>query len=249
MPTLLRRQLFTLPLFAAALALSGGARAWSWSSGSAVEGSGKIVEDTRSVPAFQKLRLDGGFDVRVQIGTPARLVVRADDNLLPLIATRVEGDTLVVGTERGQNVHSRGKVLVMVTVPALSAAAVRGSGDLSIDGASGGPFDLALSGSGDVHMGGANLSRLSASLAGSGDIQLQGRADTASFSIAGSGDIHAAELQTRSAKVSIAGSGDAEVQASELLDVNIAGSGDVRYAGSPRVQRQLAGSGEVRPLH
>ena len=249
MTFLLRRHLLALPLIATGLALSTGAHAWTWGPGSTVEGSGKIVEDNRSVPVFQKLRLDGGFDVRVQIGGPVRVVVRADDNLLPLIATRVEGDTLVVGTERDQNVHSRGKVLVTVTVPALSAAAVRGSGDLSIDGASGGPFDLALSGSGDVRMGGANLSRLSASLAGSGDIRLQGRADTASFSIAGSGDIHAAGLQTRSTKVSIAGSGDAEVQASELLDVNIAGSGDVRYAGSPRLQRQLAGSGDVRPLH
>lgn len=248
MPTLLRRQLFTLPLFAAALALSGGARAWSWSSGSAVEGSGKIVEDTRNVPAFQKLRLDGSFDVRVQVGAPLKVVVRADDNLQPLIVTRVEGDTLVVGTEREQNVHSRGKVLVTVGVPSLSAAALRGSGDLNIEGASG-AFELSLSGSGDVRMGGAQLTTLSASLAGSGDVKLQGRADSASLSIAGSGDIHAAELLTRSTKVSIAGSGDAEVQASELLDVNIAGSGDVRYAGSPRLQRHLAGSGEVRPLH
>ncbi|MCO5976561.1 head GIN domain-containing protein [Ideonella oryzae] len=249
MPTLSRRHLLALPLLATSLALSTGAHAWSWSPGSAVEGSGKIVEDTRSVPAFQKLRLDGSFDVRVQIGAPAKVVVRADDNLQALIVTRVEGDTLVVGTEREQNVHSRSKVLVTVVAPSLSAASLRGSGDLSIEGATGGPFELSLSGSGDVRMGSTNLSRLSVTLAGSGDVKLQGRAETASLSIAGSGDIHAADLQTRNAKVSIAGSGDAEVQASDLLDVNIAGSGDVRYAGSPRVQRQLAGSGEVRPLH
>lgn len=249
MPTLSRRQLLALPLSAATLALSTGARAWSWSPGSAVEGSGKVVENSRSVTTFQKLRLDGCFDVRVRVGGPTQVVVRADDNLQPLIVTRVEGDTLVVGTEQEKNVHSRSKVLVTVTTPSLTAAALRGSGDLSIDGASGGPFELSLSGSGDVRLGGANLSQLSVALAGSGDVQLQGRAETARFSIAGSGDIHAAELQTRNTKVSIAGSGDAEVQASELLDVNIAGSGDVRYAGSPRVQRQLAGSGDVRPLH
>jgi hypothetical protein len=247
MPTLSRRHLLSLPLFAATLALSTGAHAWSWSPVGAIEGSGKVIEDSRSVPAFQKLRLDGGFDVLVQIGGPAKVVVRADDNLQPLIVTRVEGDTLVVGTEQEKNVHSRSKVLVTVTTPSLSAAALRGSGDLTIDGARGGPFELSLSGSGDVRLGGADLSRLSVALAGSGDVHLQGRSETASLSIAGSGDIFAAELQTRSTRISIAGSGDAEVRASELLDVNIAGSGDVRYAGSPRVQRQLAGSGDVAP--
>jgi hypothetical protein len=175
MPTLSRRHLLSLPLFAATLALSTGAHAWSWSPVGAVEGSGKVIEDSRSVPAFQKLRLDGGFDVRVQIGGPAKVVVRADDNLQPLIVTRVEGDTLVVGTEQEKNVHSRSKVLVTVTTPSLSAAALRGSGDLTIDGARGGPFELSLSGSGDVRLGGADLSRLSVALAGSGDVHLQGR--------------------------------------------------------------------------
>jgi hypothetical protein len=249
-----RRTLLLPPLLActaALLTLPGPAQAWSLTlvgSGKRIEGSGHLVEQARQVGAFSRVRLDGPFTVNVRQGNAATVTVRADDNLVPLISTALEGDTLVVKTQPDTGFRTRNPVTVNIDVTKLAAAELRGSGDLNLTGLKGDRFELALAGSGDARLLDVEFGRLTAQLSGSGDISAKGHAEEADFRIAGSGDVRAADLLAKRTTVSIAGSGDARVHASEALTANVAGSGDVFYAGNPpSVKSHVAGSGEIRP--
>jgi hypothetical protein len=234
-----------------ALALPLSAAAWevSWGSGPSITGSGKLQEQTRSPGNFQRLRLDGSFDVTAQSGATARVVLQADDNLLPLIQTELDGDTLVIKGRKGASFRTRNPIKISVDFTQLAAIELRGSGNLSATGLKGKQFELSLSGSGNAVLTHIDVDHFEAALAGSGDMTLSGKTNSNELSIAGSGDIHADQLISRQTEVSIAGSGDAQVHASESLEASIAGSGDVRYAGKPaKVDRSVVGSGDVRPL-
>ncbi|MEK8030791.1 head GIN domain-containing protein [Ideonella sp. DXS29W] len=216
---------------------------------SRVQGSGNVIEDKRAIGAFTKLRLDSAITVNARPAGSPGVVVRADDNIAPLILTTVEGDTLVVKVKPNMGIRTDSPLVVNVDFTKLTQADLRGSGDLNVSAIKGEQFELSLAGSGDVRIDNAELTKLVSRLAGSGDIWVKGKCDDAGYNIAGSGDVHAGEMQAKRVNVDIAGSGDVRVHASEALAVQIAGSGDVAYSGNPpKVSSRVVGSGDLRAV-
>jgi hypothetical protein len=215
--------------------------------GDRIAGSGRIVEESRALAGFSALKVSGGVDVELRASARESVTVRADDNVVPLIETRVEGTTLVIGPARGASFGTRRRPRVLVEFVRLGELTVAGAGDVRADRVRGDILAVSVAGSGDVRIDSLDVNSLGAMLAGSGDFIGAGRADQQGFRIRGSGDVRARDLVGRTVKVSIAGSGDALVHATEELDVAIAGSGDVVYRGAPKVTKSIAGSGSVRP--
>jgi len=226
-------------VLAAALAAAPLAASAHWG----VAGSGKKVTQQRQPGAFEAVRLEGSLDVRVKVGPAAAVAVTIDDNLQPLVETRLDGTTLVISTTDSMSYRGEGRV--DVSTPALRGFTIEGSGDVVIDGGQG-DLDLEVSGSGDLSWRGA-AGTLRAEIEGSGDVKLAGTAQRAVLEVAGSGDIQAKDLVAGSAKVSVAGSGDVAVTLDGgSLEASVAGSGDVHWYGKAQVERaSVAGSGEI----
>jgi hypothetical protein len=205
-------------------------------------GNGQKTTQPRTVGAFDAIRLEGSIDAAVKVGPSASVAVTIDENLQPLVQTRLDGTTLVVKVE---DASWSGEGKVTITLPALRAFAIDGSGDAVIEGGSG-DLKLAISGSGDLRWSG-QATRLDASIAGSGDMKLGGEAESVHFSIAGSGDIAAGPLKARNAEVGVSGSGNVELtMTGGTLSASVAGSGDVTWHGEARVERAaVAGSGSI----
>jgi hypothetical protein len=244
--------LLTAGLLVAASAAHAGERSSSWFSigGNAVKGSGQLQTEARPVGAFEAVSVRGALKVVLrQSGSPA-VQVRADDNLLPLIETRVESrsgvPTLEIGVKSGTHYSARSEPVVTVDVATLKALSISGSGDVECDALKAPRLRVAVAGSGDARLRGLAIDEMSVRVSGSGDVQAAGRAAKLGVSIAGSGDVSALELAADEVEVSIAGSGDARVNAGKTLAVSIAGSGDVAYQGDATVKTSIAGSGTVR---
>ena len=211
---------------------SGGAAAVLGSgcangSGARVQGSGVAKTETRGVGGFHAVRLDGAADVNVTVGERTEVTVTADDNVLPVIETQVQGGTLVIGNR--ESYDSRVGVRVTIVTPSLDEFELNGSGNVTVKGLSGGTF--------------------SAKIRGSGNLTADGTVDGLTAAIAGSGDLRLVDLKAKKADVSIAGSGNATVSAEDSFTASISGSGDVRYKGNPsHVQSNVAGSGSVKKL-
>lgn len=214
-------------------------------------GSGKAATEAREANGFAAISLRGDMDLVVRQGARAAVQVTADDNLLPLLQTTVEGAgdkrTLVIQWPRGQNIRSRAKTVVTVDVIKLTALASSGSGDIAVEVLKTPQLALSITGSSDARLSGLDTNELRVAIAGSGDVQASGKAVKLNLSIAGSGDVRARDLSADDVTISIAGSGDASVRANKTLAVSIAGSGDVEYAGAATVtNRRIAGSGSMR---
>ena len=194
--------------------------------GPQVTGSGKVKSETRKVGNFTKIESRGSADCKVTVGKAVGLSIQADDNILPLVETTVEKDTLIINCKGSFSTHN--PIVVTITVPNLENFNVKGSGDSLIQSLKGRSF--------------------SAEIAGSGNIHASGQIDKASASIRGSGNVDFSNLRARQAVASISGSGDITIFASHALDASIRGSGDIAYLGNPsNVEKSVSGSGEINP--
>lgn len=234
------------------MAGSGAARAqvmvFGGGNGARIEGSGRAIDEVRTVGAFGGLVIDGPIDARLKAAAADRVTVHADDNIAPLIETRVVDGKLVIGLAPQTAYRTRTRTHVLVEFRELSSLQVRGSGDVRADRIKASIFETTIRGSGDVRIDALDSEALALSISGSGDFMVAGRAAKLGVVVVGSGDVRADKLEAREVAVRIRGSGDVYVHAIDSLQVDIAGSGDVRYRGDPKLSKKIAGSGELLPL-
>ena len=192
---------------------------------SVVSGSGQVASETRSVSGFTGIDLSGTGEVIIEQGGSESLTVEADDNVLPVLTSEVEGSVLRLGRKPRTTVNTRNPIRYRVTLPVLTS--------------------LELSGSGSVTAEGLQLDALRVDISGSGTVSLAGSADEQTVEMSGSGRYDAAGLSSRSVEVDISGSGEATVAVTEQLRVDISGSGTVTYSGDPTVDQSISGSGRL----
>ena len=217
-------------------------------SGARIEGSGRVVDDVRAVTGFNKVTVNGPVDVRIRAADVERVLVRADDNIAPLVETSLLGTTLVIGLRHGASYRTRSKVEVQVQALKLDGVTLRGSGEIRVDRVDADVFEATMQGSGDINIDSLRAGTVAVAISGNGDVRAKGTAGTLGVVINGNGDVHFADLVARTVAVSINGNGDARVHATDDLQVSIAGSGDVRFRGAPRITKAIKGSGSVEPM-
>ena len=210
----------------------------------AVTGSGKIMTETRELDNFSGVMIKGSADVVLHTGNDYFVKIRTDDNVLEVIETVVDGDTLVISSS--DSIRKYTVLEVHVTAPEFQSLSIKGSGNISSKDVIETDYPVfEVKGSGDIDLE-VQAKSIKANLLGSGDVRLSGETTNYAVSIKGSGDVKCANLAAQNADVQIFGSGNCFVNASQVLAVKVFGSGDVIYSGSPRLEKTIKGSGSVR---
>lgn len=200
------------------------------------------------VGAFDRVTLAGSHDVIVTVGQPASVRAEGDSEALDRLDIRVEDGQLRIGSRgRGSWGWSgrNSSVTVYVAVPALTGAAVAGSGGMRVDSVEGESFRAAVAGSGNLSVGTVRVRQGSFAVSGSGNLRAAGSAARAEVSVTGSGDADLRGLDSRTAQVRVMGSGNANLRATETASVTSMGSGNVGITGGARCSVTKRGSGNV----
>lgn len=208
-----------------------------------LEGEGDIETRTVNVAPLEGVRVGGNARVFVRQGSPQRVEVKGQPNVLDELETEVRDGVWEVEFNRCLRDHE--PVQVYLTTPELNTASVGGSGYVELEDVfESDEFDASVSGSGDIKLRLAT-NRLNSRISGSGTITAAGVAAQHDISISGSGNHNSFDLTTREADVEISGSGKAEVNVEDRLDVDISGSGRVYHQGNPSINADVSGSGKV----
>ncbi|MBX7219340.1 MAG: DUF2807 domain-containing protein [Blastocatellia bacterium] len=190
-----------------------------------VKGNGIVKTETRSVPAFTAIDSEGSFDVVVECQKAQNLVVEAEENILPLIETKVEDGTLHIDSKK--SFSTRKGIKIVISVPDLN--------------------EVELSGSGNISVAEVKTDRFKVDVNGSGNVTVQGATKAADISLSGSGNINTSKLTSEQAQVDLSGSGNIKVFANQEIEGDISGSGNILYAGEPtNVRKHVRGSGDMR---
>lgn len=216
-----------------------------------IPGSGVVVSEERTLNDFQYIEIDYPVDLTVQQGKVPSATIQAEDNLLPQLATRVSGSTLII--ENSQHdwtkrvTPTRGVKIVLVT-PELQRIDFPTAGSLNVVNFETDRLEISMSGAGSINITDLSASSLSANLSGAGNITASGKTDQLDMHISGLGQFEGSDLSAQTADISISGAGGATVWVNTSLNVVISGTGSVNYYGLPTVTRQVSGIGHVSGL-
>jgi len=211
-----------------------------------VTGSGNIASETRPLEDWTAVSLACPGTLELTIGANNGIDIEAEDNILPLIETAVEGGRLVIRFTSGlRQIRPTQPIHFRAATPEIEAIAVSGSGDVRAPEIAGEALALDVSGSGRITVAGASLGSLDTRISGSGDVSIQGNASEHEIHVSGSGNLRAGDLASQRAHVTISGSGSAIVRVEREIEGRISGSGSIVYSGQPSVDVRVSGSGRA----
>ncbi len=189
-----------------------------------VRGNGRVKTENRNVSEFTKIDASGAYSIKIKVGESPSLRIKAEENLLSLIRTKVKGNTLVIDNKK--NLSPRKELLIEITTRDLT----------SID----------CSGANDIEVIGINTDRFEVDLSGAGSIELEGEVEKFYGDLSGAGSINARSLIANKVYISVSGAASASVHAKEFLDATVSGVGSIDYYGNPQnTKTNVSGVGSI----
>jgi hypothetical protein len=223
---------------------AGGCQKDLWFNHNHFIGSGNVISEVRNVGYFSGIRLSGSGIVYVTQGPDLHLEIQAEDNIMPIISTRVSGETLVVDTD--YSFSSSFGIKIYVTMPDIHSFELQG--DFKVLGQNRlhtGNLDIEITGTGYVELD-VDADKIFTEISGAGHINLSGSADSHSLVISGAGNLQAENLEVKVYDIVVSGSGNCWINVLQTLSVSITGSGNVYYRGNPgSVISNISGTGKV----
>jgi Putative auto-transporter adhesin, head GIN domain len=218
---------------------------------SLLQGSGKIVRESRAVSDFTAVEICCGMQLTLTQGEPTSVEIEGDDNILPEIETLVAGDRLTVQFRQriGLWTNTRTPIQVYVTMPTISGVEVSGGGALTASTIQSDAFQLTLSGGSHADIDELQVTELRADLSGGAHATIMaGTVPTQLIDASGGSHYLAEELQSAQANLDISGGSEARIWASDSLVVDASGGSEVAYYGRPNVEQDVSGGSDLNAL-
>lgn len=192
-----------------------------------VEGSGNVITQKREVSGFTKIEAGGAFQVEVVAGQDFGLEIQADDNLVPLIQTKVDGSTLKLDTQKRYS--TRNRVKVKITAPEIN--------------------EIHVSGATRFNVSGIENQKMFVDISGASRVELNGMAEVLNVEMGGASKLDASNFKSAKVKVDGGGASSAKVNVSAELDVDLGGASRLAYSGDPKVvNRNTSGVARIRRI-
>ena len=188
-----------------------------------VTGSGPVNTEVRSVDPFTIIEAGQGLELEVHIGPAQDVQVRAQSNVLPLIATTSEAGTLRI-TVTGQLAPGT-EVMVAIVVP-------------NLDG-------IVLSGGSNGTVNGLTSSALTATLSGGSVLTAVGLAETATINVSGGSRAQLRQLAVTTMIVDATGGSVVEAQVSAEVRGSASGGARVSVSGDAVLNVEVTGGANV----
>lgn len=216
-----------------------------------VVGEGPVVTEMRPVNNFDGISSSIPGNVNFTIGPVFRVEIKAQENVLDVLQTKIVNGVLEIGFKNGVNVKTNKEITVNISAPTANYLRVSGSGNMNVTGdLLTNNLGMNISGSGNINLQKVTIANeLESYISGSGNMKIiTGTAKNEELHVSGSGAIDLAGVQAENATTHISGSGNIKVKLSQNLNAHISGSGSVFYLGNPLISTQVSGSGRVIPL-
>lgn len=209
------------------------------------------AERTVAVTNFERIRVDGPFEVQLTTRQTPRATVSGDARALDLVDVRVDGGTLIVRAANGgwgERPAARGvsSPVIRLQTRDLRSASVVGSGKLSISGpVAADRVDLNVTGAGLLAADGVAAGQLTTTLIGTGQVQLSGTTRTARIVGNGAGTIAARGLTAGDVTIRTEGTTTVSVTARFTAAAFSTGLGPIEILGKPECKGKAQAGGVI----
>jgi hypothetical protein len=170
--------------------------------------------------------------------------VTADENLLPLIKTRVKDGILQL--DREGDLHPTRPIRLTVVTPTLERIGASGGVIMNVQASATKRFTVHGSGGAKIDLRGVDAEQLDVDLSGGVVAKLAGKARSARLELSGGVNLDAPALDVDTAKIDATGGVDAKLAVSKAITGGASGGVSVRIKGRPSVDVNTTGASAVR---
>ena len=214
-----------------------------------VLGAPPVAQRNYSVTSFDRIRLDGPYEVRLKTNVAPFARASGSQASLDGLSIAVEGRTLIVrpssGGWGGYPGENRGPVTIEVGTHELGTAWLNGAGSLIIDKVKGLSFDMAIQGAGSARIENADIDQLKLGISGAGSARIAGRAAKMTATVRGTSSLDAEGLSVKDAVIGAEGPAIVRANVTNAAKVDAIGLAAVTLAGKPACTVNARGSASV----
>lgn len=203
-----------------------------------------------SVGSFEKVRVDGPFEVKIVTGGSPGAKASGDRQIIERVAIAVTGNTLTVRLGSGgwgeafRKTDATAPVITLST-PRLMALAISAGARTSVNRMASQQVGVSVTGSGSLTVDQVDADQFTASVLGAGLLQAGGRANRARLTTDGSGTVDAAALTVNDLTVLLGGPGETRANARHTAAVTSTGLGRVTVSGTATCTVRAPAGGPV----
>jgi hypothetical protein len=202
-----------------------------WFLGPSVKGNGNVTEEVRQLSVFDQIEVSRGMNAYITQGSPAKVVVIADENLHDVIETKVENGVLKIRVN--ENVGWAKEKKVMVTVEKLSCVkTTSGSNAWSQNQILSENLELKANAGSNLTMD-VNAKLLRAECSSGANIRLSGLAKEADLETTSGANLKGQDLKADDCKMQASSGGNVSSTVVNKLDAQASSGGDIVYYGEP----------------
>lgn len=199
--------------------------------GPSIKGNGNVTEEVRQVKEFDQIEVSRAMNVYISQGSPAKVVVIADNNLHEVIETKVEGGVLKVFVN--ENIRWAKEKKVMVTVEKLTKVeTTSGSNVYSQNQFMSENLELSASSGANLTMD-INAKFLKAGCSSGANIHLSGLAKDAELEGSSGANLKGQELKVDNCKMRASSGANVYASVAVRLEAKASSGGNVNYYGEP----------------
>lgn len=212
--------------------------------------TGSEKTESRNLAGFTKIELHNNVDLVITPGKPFAVSVTAGKNLIDLVTTEVEDNTLIIRNKNKCNwVRSfQNKFTVQLSIPELTYIYYDGSGHITTTDTLNEPFftfeGWTCSGSVNLLLN-TGTSRLTLHT-GTADLTASGFAGVSYVYSSAAGPMQCSKLETGYTYITNAGTNECYVRVTKEMAAVISLQGNIYYSGNPyKVEKEITGTGQL----
>ena len=209
-----------------------------------IKGNGNVISEDRKISAdFNEIKVSQGITVYLTQGNKTDLSVEADENIMDLLVTEAEGNTLKIYFDKNVNRATKKVYLTAKEVNSIktsSGASVKGENTLNttaivLKSSSGSSIKLNL-----------NAESVSSSSSSGSTIKLSGTTTNFEADASSGSSIHANNLKAEVGDAQVSSGASIDIYASDKLKARASSGGSIDYSGSPKsVDKSKSSGGSV----
>lgn len=194
---------------------------------SGIKGSGTLSKETRDVAVFHGIDVGGAFHVTIKQGEPQSVIVETDDNIIPVITTKVKNGVLHISTDESINNYS--KLDISIVVANLDMLDISGACKLkSIEAFSSNEMEMECSGASEIIMG-LKCKKLDLDFSGASKGIFSGNTSVLEIEASGASNLDCYKMAANVVSVDASGASNISFSADKIIKIDASGASNINY--------------------
>lgn len=212
--------------------------------GFGIQGNRNVVSEDRKINSdFESIKVSEGITVYLTQSDDVELRVEADENIIDLLVTEVEGDVLKiyfdknVSRAKAKNVYLSAEKIS--SIKTSSGAVVKSesgikSKDIVLRSSSGSNIDIKI-----------EALTISASTSSGAQIEVSGSTESITGDASSGSGIDADNLIAKNGNVSVSSGAGIDVHVTDELTARASSGGNISYEGNPNLNKSKSSGGSI----